>query len=643
VSELKYKGYAGKILHVNLSKGKAWTQPFPNSLAENYLGGAGLCSRLIFDMVQAGTDPLGSENVLIFATGPLTGTLFPQASRYTVASKSPLTECWGEAHAAGHWGPELKFAGFDAIVVYGRSEKPVYLWVEDEGAEIKEAENLWGETTYGVDDILKEKHGQDAKVASIGPAGENLVRFACIMNDRDRSASRSGMGAVMGSKRLKAVALRGTKGLEVADVERYLEAVKEWHRKMLAHPYTENRALYGTTILVELMQEIGRLPTYNMRQGVFDGYNSIGGEVIKRRYLIKPRADFSCLQRCGRYTAVPCGPYAYVGGSPEFETQSSLGSRCGVSDVEAVLYAHWLCNSLGMDGISAGAAISWVMECYDLGILTKKDTDGLDLKWGNHEAMTTLLKKIARREGFGDVLAEGSWRAARMVGKGSEEYVMHVKKQEIASQEPRAQKSMGLASAVAARGADHLYAFPVLDEVGFEKEIRERFGEEYLPEIGDRLDPKYKGFMVKECEDYMVVVESAGVCKYGTQIPPVFYYGDIAQALKVTCGLPVTEKDLHVIGERIVNLNRAFNIRCGISRKDDTLPKRLVKEPAPIGPAKGHVVELDQMLDEYYRCRGWDLKTGKPTYEKLASLGLEDAGKKLLNKEKIRKEQDNQK
>jgi len=366
-----------------------------------------------------------------------------------------------------------------------------------------------------------------------------------------------------------------------------------------------------------------------MRQGVFDEYEKISGETIRKHYLVKPRACFSCLQRCGRYTQVKGGPYAYVGGSPEFETQSALGSRCGVSNVEAVLYAHHLCDAYGMDGISVGATISWAMECYERGILTKKDTGGLDLSWGNHESMIQLIHMIAQRKGFGDLLAEGSYRAAQKIGKESQKYVMAVKRQEIAGQEPRAQKSMGLASATAARGADHLYAFPVLDEVGFEKAIEERFGKEYLPEIGDRLSPKYKGLMVKECEDFMVVVESVGVCKYGTAIPPVFYYGDILAALRVTTGMKLDEKDLRKTGERIVNLNRAFNAREGISRRDDQLPQRLTKDPSPKGPAKGQIVELDQMLDEYYRCRGWDIVTGLPTKEKLESLDLGDVAEDL--------------
>ena len=637
MSGFKFKGYAGKLLYVDLSREKISVKPYPEDLALNYLGGAGLCSRLLYNMIGPEVDPLGPENVLVFATGPLTGTLFPQASRHVVAAKSPLTGIWGESHAAGHWGPELKFAGYDAIIITGRSPSPVYLLIEDENVELRSALDLWGLTVYQTDDALREKHGEDVKVACIGPAGENLVRFACIMNDRDRAAARSGMGAVMGSKRLKAIAVRGTGQIEVADPENYMSYVKEWHRRMLEHPFTEGRAKYGTTNLIELMQEIGRLPTYNLRQGVFEEYEKISGETLRRKHLIKPRADFACLQRCGRYTAVHTEPYRYIAGGPEYETLCSMGSRCGVSNLEAVLYGHWLCNALGMDGISAGATISWAMECYEEGLITKQDTDGLELRFGNHEAMITLLKKMAYRQGFGGILAEGSWRAARIIGRGTEKYVMHVKKQEIASQEPRAQKSMGLASATAARGADHLYAFPVLDEVGFDKEIKERFGPQYLPEIADKLNPKYKGFMVKECEDFMVVVESVGVCKYGTQIPPVFYYEDIAKALQVTCGLPLTEKDLRIIGERIVNLNRAFNLREGITRKDDTLPPRLTKEPAPKGPAKGHVVELEQMLNEYYRHRGWDVETGKPTYQKLVSLGLEDVAQDLYRRGLIQK------
>lgn len=617
-----YGGYAGQVLNVDLARGKTRTESLDKSLARNYLGGAGFCARILYDEVGPNTNPLSPSNVLIIATGPLTGTLFPQGSRHVIAAKSPLTGIWGESHAAGHWGAELKFAGYDMIIVRGHSKKPVYLWVHDGKTELRDASELWGHDVYETDAMIREELGNDIKLLYIGQAGENLVRFAAVMNDLDRAAARTGMGAVMGYKHLKAVVARGNKDIPIADPKKYVKLVDELHKKMLADPFTQGRADYGTPSLVELMNEIGRLPTRNFQTGVFESADDIGGKIIRRKYLVKPRADFACLQRCGRYTCVSEGPYAYIGGSPEYETLSCMGSKCGIDNVEAILYGHYLCNKYGIDTCSCGGTIAWAMECYEKGLLTKEETDGLDLSWGNHAAEIELVRKIAFREGIGDLLAEGSYRAAEKLGRGSEKYVMCIKKQEIAGQDGRAQKSMGLGNATAARGADHLYSFPVLDEVGFEDAIRERFGEKYLPEIGERLNPKYKGLMVKECEDFASVVESLGVCKYGTMIPPTFFYPDLAKAINVTMGMNVTEKDLRLIGERIVNLNRMFNVREGIRRKDDTQPKRLLKEPAPEGPPKGHTIELDQMLDEYYKLRDWDLRTGIPKRKKLRELGL---------------------
>jgi aldehyde:ferredoxin oxidoreductase len=620
----------GRILHIDLNKGEILEKPIPELLVNEYLLGAGYLSKILFDSIKPGIDPLSPENVLGIATGLLTGSMFPQASRHVVAALSPLTDVWGESHAAGFWGPELKLAGYDAIIFMGASADPVYLNIRDSNVELLSAIELWGKNVFETDDILRNRHGKRCRTLSIGQAGENLVRFAAIMNDRDRASARSGLGAVMGSKKLKAICVRGTGKIEVADQENYLKHMDEFYKRMLANPFTEGRAKYGTTNLVELMQHIGRLPSYNMRQGVFDNYEKISGERISNEFLVKPRADWSCLQRCGRYTAVRDGPYQYIGGSPEFESQSSLGSRCGNDNLESVLYSHHLANMYGMDTISLGATISWAMEAWDEGLLTNDDTGGIDLSWGNHESIVRLVKMIAFREGFGDILAEGSARAAKQIGRGTEKFVMAVKKQEMAGQEPRAQKSMGLAAVTAARGADHLYAFPVLDEVGFDEEIKKRFGEEFLPEIAERLNPKYKGFMVKECEDFMVVVESVGLCKYGTQIPPEFYYEDVALALKIHNGLDFSVKDLKLIGERIVNLNRLFNARCGITRKDDVLPKRLTEEPAPVGPSKGETVELRLMLDDYYTFRGWDLETGLPLRETLKRLGLEEEGKGIV-------------
>jgi len=613
----------GKIIWVNLTAGSIEKRPIDEDMIRKYLMGAGYLSRVLYDMIPVGTDPLGKENVLGFATGLLTGSMFPQSSRHVIAALSPLTNIWGESHAAGFWGAELKLAGYDAVMFTGASPVPVYLHIEDSRVELLDASHLWGKDVFETDDAIRKTHGKRCRVLSIGQAGENLVRFAAIMNDRDRASARSGLGAVMGSKKLKAISVRGTGKIEVADPKNYLKQMDEFYERMMSNAFTPGRVKYGTTSLVELMQHIGRLPSYNMRQGVFEGYDKISGDAINEKYLVKARSDWSCLQRCGRYTAVRSGPYSFEGGAPEFETQSSMGSRCGNDNLESVLFGHHLANQYGMDTISLGGTISWAMEAWDEGLITADDTGGIDLSWGNDDTIIKLTKMIALREGFGDILAEGSVRAAQRIGRGTDKFVMTVKKQEIAGQEPRAQKSMGLAAVTAARGADHLYAFPVLDEAGFDEDIKKRFGEEYLPEMADRLNPKYKGIMVKECEDFMVMVESVGLCKYGTQIPPEFYYDDVALALKVHNGLDLSSAELQEIGERIVNLNRLFNARFGVTRKDDCLPERLTKEKAPLGPSAGEVVELDQMLDEYYSVRGWDQSTGLPLKETLERLGLE--------------------
>ncbi len=618
-----FKGWAGKVIHVDLGSGSVSVEPLDGSLAAEYLGGTGFAARWLYDGVGPETDPLGPDNLLIFAVGALTGTAFPQASRHVIAAKSPLTDIYGESHAAGHWGAELKFAGYDAIVFRGRSPRPVYLWVEDGSIELRDASDLWGRTTYETEAMIREEAGDPfVKVASIGQAGENLVRFAGIFNDHGRAAARSGIGAVMGSKRLKAVAVRGHGSVELADPDRFMELFFDWRERMLSHPFTPDRVKYGTNNLVELMQAIGRLPAYNHREGVFDEWEKVSGERITREYLVAPKADFACLQRCGRFVRVPSGKYAMVGKGPEYEGLDALGPNVGNSDVEALIYANHLCNQYGMDVISAGGVIAWAMESWERGLLTAEDTGGLELRWGDGDLIVQLVEMIAFRKGFGDLLAEGVYRASKKIGRGTEKYAMHVKKMEIAAQDGRAQKSMGLAHATSNRGADHLYAFPVLDEVGFEKEIVERFGERYLPEMTDRLNPKYKGIMVKELEDFCAVVEAVGVCKYGTVIPPVFYYGDLADALTAATGVTYDEARLRLIGERIVNLQRLFNVREGITRRDDTLPERFTREPMPRGPSRGQVVELDQMLDEYYGHRGWDPETGIPTRERLEALGL---------------------
>ncbi len=618
---LKYKGYAGKILRVNLTTSEISTFDVTDEMAENYIGGAGFVSYFLYRELDKNVEPLGPDNKLFFCVGPFTGTLWPQGSRYVVAAKSPLSGAWGEAHSGGHWGPELKFAGYDGIIVEGKAARPVYIKIINDNVSIENAAHLWGKNVKETHEILKKDIEKKVRVACIGQAGENLVRVACIMNDLDRAAARSGLGAVMGSKNLKAIAVRGTGAIDVADNDNYLDIMFELREKMLADPLTPGRVKYGTTSLVELMNEIGRFPTYNLQRGQFDEADKINGEAVLN-YLVKPRADFACTQRCARYTQVKCGRYAFIGGSPEYETLSALGSRCGNSNLLSILYGHHICNLYGMDTIGVGATISWAMECHEKGLLDRNVVGNLDMGWGNHDTITKLIHMIAKREGFGDILAEGSYRAAQRLGNGTDKYVMCVKRQEIAGQDGRAQKSMGLAMAVAPRGADHLYAFPVLDEIGFTDKIDLVYGKEYLPEIADRLDTKHKGYMIWTNENFSVVIESLGACKYGTMVPPALFYDEVLKGLKATTGLDLTKKRLEHIGERIVNLNRMFNVRQGFSRRDDMLPDRCVKEPLPSGPPKGQVCEIDILLDDYYDKRGWT-NNGIPTSEKLRELELD--------------------
>ena len=629
------KGYAGSILRINLTSKKMMPQKLSKSFAQTYLGGRGFSSRILYDEIEADTDPLGPENLLIFACGPLNATLWPQSGRHTVAAKSPITGMWGESHSGGSWGAKLRFAGYDAIVVEGRSASPVYVWINEGRAEIRSANGIWGTDSCTANNMIKEELGDpNIETVTIGQAGENLVRFASIINFARRTgvSARSGMGAVMGSKNLKAIAVQGTKKIVLFDSERFTELAKDAIRRLTSHPFTQSLKKYGTTILVESMNEIGRFPTRNHQTGVFSEAEKIGGERINREFKVGNTACYNCPIGCKQLIEVKSGPHSPAKGeAPEYDTLCSLGSRVGLSDFNILRYCNDLCNKYGMDTNSTGGVIGFAMECYQRGLITAKDADSLELKWGNPEAITILIQKIAERKGFGNILADGVKIASAKIGRGSEKFAMHVKGLEISAQDGRAQKSMGLAHATAARGADHLYAYPVLDEIGFEDALRERFGEKYLPEIGDRLSPRYKGFMVKECEDICAIADSLVVCKFGVGWPPVFYFKDLAEAVSAATGFNINERALRLTGERIVNLNRAFNLRMGLTPKDDSLPERFLKEPAPEGPCKGHVVELDEMLDEYYHYRKWDRRTGIPTDAKLKELGLKDVIEDLKN------------
>ncbi len=619
-------GYTGKILWVDLTRGKAEGKDLNPGLARNYLGGMGLCMRLLYDLTDVDTDPLGPENVLIFAAGPVTGTSWPGSGRLQVAAKSPLTGLAGYSNSGGHFSPHIKYAGFDAIVVVGRSEKPVYLFVEDGRAEIRDASDLWGLDTWETEDVLRERHGEDVRVAAIGQAGENLVKFAAIVTGKGRVAARAGIGAVMGSKKLKAVALRGEGGVKVADPRGFEEMLEEAMRKIDGSPFSETYRDLGTPLLVLPMNVIGRFPTKNHYMGSFERAEEISGEKIVWGYRVAKRACFSCRFHCKNILKLG----DTIGDHPEYETICSFGSNILIDDPEFIIRMNWLSNRLGMDTISLGGTIAWAMECYERGLLTREDTGGLELKWGDRDLVERLVRMTAFREGFGDVLAEGVRRASQIIGRGTERYAMHVKGLEIPAQDGRAQKSMGLAHATAARGADHLTHSTFLDEVGFEEAIRERYGEQYLPEMADRFSPKYKGIMAKDCEDLTAAVSSMVICvTAGWLFPPLFYWEDLARLYTVVTGIEVSVSEMKRTAERIVNIRRAYLIKHGVTRASDSLPERFTKEPAPAGGCKGQIVELDQMLDEYYEARGWNVETGLIPRGKLIELGLEDVADDL--------------
>jgi len=615
-------GWAGNLLHVDLTRRKVAVENLPKSLAHTYIGGRGFGSKILYDEMNIKTDPLGPENVLIFSTGPLTGTIWPSSGRCTVTAKSPLTGFLGDANMGGSWGPELKYAGYDAVIIRGKSKNPVYLWIDDDQVEIRNASYLWGGTTWETEKAIKAELGDPKiKIASIGQAGENLVRFACVITSLFRAAGRTGMGAVMGSKLLKAIAVRGTKDVNVDNPERFYKLAQEAFQRIRESPYAEPLSMYGTAYLVSLINETGALPTMHFQTGFYPQADQVDGETLKEKYFIRKKGCYSCPICCGRYCIVKNGAYAHVHGKgPEYETIDSFGPRCGNSNLESIIKANELCNKYGMDTISCGSVIAFAMELFEKGILKSKDTEGYDLSWGNHEDIVRMVSDIAFRRGLGRILAEGERKAAEIIGRGAEKYAVHVKGLEFSANEPRALKEFGLGYVTATRGADHLRALPCLGILHYEKELVDLFGSEAIPDMIDPVSPHYKGKLVKYCEDYMAVSDMLEVCKYTTA-----YYivrpEDLAQAFSLATGITMETDELLRAGERLINLERLILVREGISRKDDTLPKRFLKHPMPEGPSKGSTVELEEMLNEYYKERGWNSR-GVPAKSKLKDLGI---------------------
>ncbi len=624
-----YAGYAGHYLRVNLSTGGIEKIPLPLAWVEQYLGGNGIGTRILWDEVPPSTNPLDPGNKLIVATGPLCSSPIPNAGRMEFIAKSPLTGIYGDSNSGGNFGPELKFAGYDLIIFEGQASEPVYLSIHDDTVELRSARHVWGKGAFDTEALLQqEAKDPDLKVACIGQAGENLVRYASIQVTYRRSAARSGMGTVMGSKNLKAIAVRGKGGIHMADPAAMQAVAFRLQKQIRDNPFYPGVHRFGTPGLVSLMQPIGRFPTRNFRYGSFDGFESISGETLREEHLVRDTACFGCPIGCDKVYRVMKGEFNGVkDSSVEYETLNALGSRVCVRNLPAVLKSNEQCDDYGLDTISAGSAIAFAMELAEKHILSEVEKDGLDLNWGNFHTVIKLLERITFRQGFlGDLLAEGAARAAHWMGRGSGRYAMHVKGQDIPAQDGRAQQSMGLAHATSSRGADHLKAFPVLDETGAPNEALHRYGPDYLPDIVNPLATKYKAFLVKDGEDFGAIVDSTGNCKSGgTFVMAEVYWLDQAEALRAATGMDITADVLKVIGERIYNLQRCYNALHGITRADDVLPWRFTKVPSTSGNANGSICHLDTMLSDYYPLRGWDPGTGLPFPETLERLGLKEA------------------
>jgi aldehyde:ferredoxin oxidoreductase len=613
-------GYLGRILRVDLSQGSIIEDEIPAAWAKEYLGGAGLATRYLYDLVPAGVDPLGEENILIFMTGPLTGTASASASRYSVVAKSPQTGIWGQANSGGSFGPALKGSGYDGVIFEGESPEPVYLSIVEGEAELRDAGHLWGKKVPETEDMLQEEHSQAVTVASIGPAGENRVRYAAIMNNKHRAAGRCGLGAVMGAKGLKAIACAGKKRIRLADREAFRQRAQKQHDYMDESILKIGFDTFGTNMVADMVNVRGGYPTRNWQEGVFELIDEVNGPAINEKVLVEGVRCFACPVACGRGSEIREGEWqGQSGEGPEYETTNTLGAMCGVGDLNAITMANYHCNAYGLDTISTGATIAFAIECYQRGILTAEHTNGRMLDFGDGRLVVDLVEMIARREGIGDLLAEGSRAMAERLGGGSEHFAMQVKGLELPAYDPRAAKITGLGYVTANRGGDHMSGYiqgPTFIDVPFliveESHIHDPFV----------ANPEEVQVLV-DLENALTVFDAIGGCKF---MGMLLTAEDIVGLITAATGLELSVAEFRACGERIYNLGRAFSAREGTGRDDDVLPGRLTEDPLPEGPAAGMVVDrttMEMMKDAYYQSRGWDPVTGVPTLEKLRELGLD--------------------
>ena len=608
-------GYAGNIGWIDLDNGTVKIQDLDEHIVRKFLGGKGLGAYLLYRHFKARTDPLDPRNILIFMTGPLTGTNFPAVSRSGVMTRSPMTGTFLDSYSGGIFGSQMKWAGFDALVISGRAKEASYLLVENGKITILEASHFGGLSTSECERLLKEKHtkkeGERISVSSIGQAGENLVRYANILNER-RTHGRGGAGAVMGSKNLKAVVVKGDGKIVLADEARFKEIVRRCRQKIVAHPMTGKGGVFprmGTMMTVDLTQETGTFPTRNWQENTFEDAEKINGESFLK-YAVRPRTCYACPIGCSRDTRAFRSGTEFITEGPDYETIYALGSNCEIRDPELIIAADRLCDDYGMDTISCGVTIGFAMECFEKGLIGKEETGGIDLAFGNGDVLLEVITLIAKREGIGKLLSEGVKRASEKI-KSSSEFAIHVKGLELPGYDPRGMKGQGLTYALSDRGACHVRSNTLRAEL---------LG---LPKPIDRYAYIGKAEVVRDLQLKYALFDCVIACLFGAfALTPE----DYAEAISAATGWPITQDELLVAAERAWNLTRLFNVREGFARKDDTLPQRLFEQPSTKGPSKGHVMDRDafkKMLDEYYEIAGWDKLTGVPTRKKLAELGIE--------------------
>jgi aldehyde:ferredoxin oxidoreductase len=610
-------GYTGKILRVNLSDSKIQAETPEENFYRRYFGGRALIAYYLLKEMKPKVDPLGPENKLIFATGVLTGAPFSGSGRNSVGAKSPLTGAYGDAEVGGFWGAELKHAGFDAVIVEGKAKNPVYLWVHDGQAEIKDAKHLWGkEIGQSQELIRKELQDQTIRTTQIGPAGERLVRYACVINDLKHAAGRSGMGAVMGSKNLKAIAAKGKERVKTADLKR-IRDMAVWLNENMPK-LASNLHNYGTGAVMDAFAATGNLPYHNFRDGEFPNPDAIDAKTLKKTVGIGMETCFACTVRCKKVVKID-GKLKVdpIFGGPEYETLASLGSDCGIDDLPAICKGHELCQRYGLDTISVGATIAFAMECYENGIITKKDTGGIELKFGNVDAMLQLLDLIARREGIGDLLAEGVKKAAEKLGARAEKFAIHVKGLEAPMHEPRLKRALGLGYATSPTGADHVHNIhdTMFDE-NLLKDMRSLGVLELVP-IEDFGPAKIRVFR------YFTAWRHLHNCLVLCIFPP-WNYEQKVELVKAVTGWNTTAFELWKVGDRALNMTRAFNFREGFTVKDDWLPDRFF-HPHDVGALSKTAVDPEQFRRArrtYYVMNGWNEETGAPTREKLEELDV---------------------